>query len=179
MPKPAKALEANGRLPHGSDAAKRKVVAVVFGSGEQIGLPSVPAEFLYYRSPLFAMSLHWAKLNADEWRVLSAANGLIRPSDNIAPYTLKLADLSLAQRKDWAQAVIQQAVTEFPDAKFILLAPKDVCELLDDLPNAERPFTNMRVADMCSWLAKGIEKWVEDPKEGSFVTQGHDHAAAP
>lgn len=58
-----------------------------------------------YTSALFAKASTYARAVADEWYILSAKYGLVRPDDVIEPYEQTLNEASAAERRAWAERV--------------------------------------------------------------------------
>src|SRR5436305_7847828 len=67
-----------------------------------------------YCSELFYRSRRYAQARYDAWLILSAKHGLVRPSDNIAPYDCKLSTLSHHERERLIKRVAQQATSILP-----------------------------------------------------------------
>jgi len=66
-----------------------------------------PARQLY-RSQLFRKASTWAQAQGAPWFVLSAAYGLIKPDDQLAPYDKTHANMTPAERSAWAGVVHDQ-----------------------------------------------------------------------
>jgi hypothetical protein len=65
-----------------------------------------PARDLYV-SPLFRGRRRWVERTCDRWFILSAAHGLVDPSDVLEPYDLALTSASSAERTKWARGVMR------------------------------------------------------------------------
>lgn len=66
-----------------------------------------PARDLY-TSALFKKARAWAERQCDNWFVLSAKYGLLKPDDVIEPYELTLNTMRAAERRRWAESVYRQ-----------------------------------------------------------------------
>ena len=66
------------------------------------------AQEMYSPSSTFLLSLEYAKKYADRIYILSAKHGLLDPLTRIEPYNLNLAQLSLSERKEWAERVLKE-----------------------------------------------------------------------
>jgi hypothetical protein len=93
----------------------------------------MPAENLY-SSELFYRARRYAQANYDEWLILSAKHGLIRPYEFVAPYDCKLTTLSRPERRALAERISRQASDMFRDryAKFDSLCGEEYDDLLDE-----------------------------------------------
>src|SRR5690348_12601395 len=76
-----------------------------------------------YTSALFWGLKGYAKALADEWYILSAEHGLLRPETEIAPYERTLNGMPAADARAWAQRVQRQLIEVLPrDAEVVVLA---------------------------------------------------------
>ncbi|MBX3497841.1 MAG: hypothetical protein KF889_00215 [Alphaproteobacteria bacterium] len=86
-----------------------------------------------YSSELFYKSRRYAQANFDAWMILSAKHGLVRPSEVIAPYDLKLTTLSRPERAVLAQRVSSQVATLLdPSDRVTSICGEEYDELLCD-----------------------------------------------
>ena len=67
-----------------------------------------------YKSPLFGLSLAHAEGTCDETFVISAAHGLLRLDDTVAPYDRVLGDLPKRERLAWGNRVAGSLASRFP-----------------------------------------------------------------
>jgi hypothetical protein len=67
-----------------------------------------------YKSPLFVLSLAHAEGTCDETFVISAAHGLLRLDDTVAPYDRLLGDLPKRERLAWGNRVAGSLASRFP-----------------------------------------------------------------
>src|SRR5690606_19437005 len=83
---------------------------------------AAPASELY-TSQLFRSLRGYAEANADTWYILSAAHGLLRPTQVVEPYERTLNNMRKADRLAWADRVKRQLIEVLPtEAEVILLA---------------------------------------------------------
>lgn len=66
-----------------------------------------------YKSPLFVLSLAHAEGTCDETFVISAAHGLLRLDDPVAPYDRVLGDLPKRERLAWGNRVAGSLASRF------------------------------------------------------------------
>jgi hypothetical protein len=67
-----------------------------------------------YKSPLFVLSLAHAEGTCDETFVVSAAHGLLRLDDTVAPYDRVLGDVPKRERLAWGNRVAGSLASRFP-----------------------------------------------------------------
>ena len=73
--------------------------------------PAKPAEL--YTSPYFEKMRTYAEREHDEWWILSAKHGLLAPDGKpIKPYEKTLNDAGVAERREWAESVVEQMASE-------------------------------------------------------------------
>lgn len=117
-----------------------------------------------YISTLFQKSRQWAEQNCDQWFVLSAKHGLVKPTQIINPYEKRLARPTLKENSDWANkafkglaslGLLREGVT------FVWLAGKDyrsrLSELLKDYPQ-ENPLGRRKHGSRLKWLKKALSR---------------------
>lgn len=76
-----------------------------------------------YVSNLFQSMRKYAENACDEWFVLSAEHGLLRPDQQIAPYERTLLKMPKADRTAWFERVSAQLVEALPPkAEVVILA---------------------------------------------------------
>lgn len=86
-----------------------------------------------YVSPWFRKARAFVERRRACWFILSAEYGLVRPDQKIAPYEKTLNTLGVAERRKWAEKVIEQMRSELPDAsKIVLFAGQRYREFLMD-----------------------------------------------
>jgi hypothetical protein len=75
----------------------------------------VPARELYV-SPLFRAARAYAerRYGPERWFILSARHGLVHPDQVLAPYDLRLRQLTAAEREAWGYRVAVELTDRFP-----------------------------------------------------------------
>lgn len=68
-----------------------------------------------YTGCLFADRRGYAEATGAEWRILSAARGLVDPDQQLEPYDQRLQDLPEVERAAWALVVARQILDELDD----------------------------------------------------------------
>lgn len=137
-------------------------VALVACSSLKLGRPA-PAASLY-SSPLFKKSREWAERFCDEWRILSAKHGLVRPEDVLSPYDLALADMTREEREAWRGRVGEALGREFRGgATFVWLAGGLYMGALRFVPRPgdyehEEPMRGMQIGERLRWLNLELTK---------------------
>lgn len=116
-----------------------------------------PAADLYC-SPLFRMSLGWAKANADVTYVLSAKHGLVALDQQIEPYNETLCTASVLERRQWSVRVAAQIASAIPaSATLIFLAGqayrRDLLPLLRNT-RIEIPMEGLGIGRQLAFLKK-------------------------
>lgn len=66
-----------------------------------------------YRSPLFRKRRAYAEASGKPWAILSALHGLIEPSQEIAPYDVRLSDLPRRDQIEWGFRTAAQLADRF------------------------------------------------------------------
>lgn len=99
-----------------------------------------------YRGGLFRACRAYVEAVCDEWAILSARYGLVRPDDVIEPYNVGLRDLSMTDRLRWYARTRAQVVDAWPmGSSFVTTAGRlyraaleglDVWCPWDELPDA-------------------------------------------
>lgn len=118
---------------------------------------SHPAGSLYI-SDLFEKSAKYAQYIADDWYILSAKFGLLRPDKLIEKYDLTLNRMPIAERRQWAERVFQDLRTIVkPSDQIIILAGQRYAEhLIPRLSSlgvqVTRPLEGLRIGEQLRWL---------------------------
>ena len=111
-----------------------------------------------YTSTLFKKSREWAMENCDEWYVLSAKYGLVRPSKRVEPYEKTMKEMSISARLQWAGRVYRmmgQAGLLREGVIFIWLSGRDYKNDLSELLKKyqqEDPMEHRRMGERLKWL---------------------------
>jgi hypothetical protein len=115
------------------------------------------AEDLYI-SALFRSMRKYAEKNADEWFILSAQHGLLRPDQVIAPYERTLITMAKPDRLAWAAKVQKQLLKVLPPkANVIILAGERYREYIEPFLTAQGfevtvPMNKMKFGTQLRWL---------------------------
>lgn len=94
-------------------------VGLVACSARKLAHPAPAGEI--YRGNLF-LSARPLMRRCDEWRVLSAKWGLLKPESVIKPYNLKLHQLDSGDYTWWRSCVRDRLLAEFGKATFVFVA---------------------------------------------------------
>ncbi len=118
------------------------------------------AEKIYSASPLFKLSLQYAKNRADKKNifVLSAKFGLLPLDEVIEPYNQTLKDAARSVKKVWSRKVEAQLAKSFDlnGTRFVILAGKDYWGELN-LPNMQLPLCGMPQGVRMQWLKRNAK----------------------
>jgi hypothetical protein len=112
-----------------------------------------------YISPLFQGMRRHAERHADQWFILSAEHGLLRPESVVAPYEKTLNKMKKGERVEWAKRVCTQMEGQISrDAKIVFLAGERYREglipfLISRGNSVEIPFLGMRLGEQLSRLS--------------------------
>lgn len=135
-------------------------IALVSCCGEKLGHVA-PARQLY-RSQLFRKSAAWVEQQGLEWFVLSAAYGLIKPDDQLAPYDKSAARMSPEERAIWASMVAEQIdyrFSEDPELEIVLLAGQAYTgwiPMVAPFCKVEQPLQGMQIGERLRWLTEQL-----------------------
>ena len=131
--------------------ARQKTLVLVACCGKKKN-GTYPASDIY-ESELFLKSKEYAERNGDEWGILSALYGYIKPETRIAPYDRTLNDLPKHERDAWG-SVVKDQLKEWKDHKIILLAGNKYCEWVTDEYTTERPMEGLGIGQQLAWLKR-------------------------
>ncbi len=140
-------------------------VALVSCSSMKLGRHARASDL--YASPIFKKSRAWAERYCDDWRILSAKHGLVRPESILEPYDLSLKDMTLEQREDWRNDVGRGLADEYPDgATFVWLAGGLYMGTLRFIPRPgdydhEEPMRGMQIGERLRWLNAELARTTE------------------
>ena len=121
-----------------------------------------PARDLYI-SDLFSKSASYARRNADEWYILSAKFGLLRPDALIEKYDVMLNRLPSTARRCWAKRVFQELDKVLqPSDRVIVLAGQRYTEFLVPMlctygVDVSRPLARLRIGEQLKWLKNQMQ----------------------
>lgn len=113
-----------------------------------------------YRSHLFQKSAKWAENQGDEWFILSAKYGIVKPCGHIAPYESSLAKMNPVERSLWNEAVafeIKDMVRlwEVEKLHITVMAGKSYTgwiDLLDGRFEVFQPMVGLQIGQRLNWL---------------------------
>jgi hypothetical protein len=75
-----------------------------------------------YISPWFEKARRYAEERGDDWRILSAAHGLVHPDQKLRPYNVWMGDLTARERAEWSDNVLGDVLA--------IVSPGDEVEIL-------------------------------------------------
>jgi hypothetical protein len=120
---------------------------------------TAPARSLY-TSAWFCKVRDLVESGGARWFVLSALYGLVLPDAEIAPYELTLNALGVADRRAWANRVLEKLLPEIVDVKrVVMFAGHRYREFLIE-PLARRgikvevPLAHLKIGEQLRWLSK-------------------------
>lgn len=139
-----------------------KKITLVSCCREKLSRMAPPREL--YRSPLFRKSAAWAEKQGDEWFVLSAKHGILKPDAPIMPYDMTMRGMSPYEKQYWANAVEGQLnalalfwgvdqleITLLAGADYAIFAP------LADWCTVNQPLQKMQIGQRLQWLNAQME----------------------
>lgn len=112
-----------------------------------------------YRSDWFRKARTYVEGTGSRWLILSAAHGLVRPSQPLDPYDLTLRDLSAAERRLWGELTahrLRRAIGPRHTAPIVFLAGRLYREPLLAVAGdrAIVPMAGMGIGEQKKWLAR-------------------------
>jgi hypothetical protein len=113
-----------------------------------------------YRSPLFEGSRGYAEMRCAGWFVLSAKHGLVHPATRLEPYNETLHGSGEEVRKLWADRVVKQYRSLFPEpTRIIFLAGenyrKHLIPQLGEMGHiSSAPLASLGIGSQVAWLQK-------------------------
>ena len=111
-----------------------------------------------YISTLFKGLRAYAESVADEWYILSAEHGLLRPDQVVEPYEKTLNSASAGERRMWAERVQQDLVAILPPgSEIVMLAGQRYREYLVPFLRSrgftvEIPLEGLPLGKQLQWL---------------------------
>lgn len=114
-----------------------------------------------YRSDWFRKARTYVEETGACWYVLSAAHGLVKPSQRLAPYDATLRDLTAAERRLWGEKTTRQlrrAIGPRHAGQIVFLAGRLYREPLLAFAGARAvvPMLGMGIGQQKAWLAAQI-----------------------
>jgi hypothetical protein len=112
-----------------------------------------------YRSDWFTKARDYVTATGTRWFILSAAHGLVRPAQRLAPYDATLAALTPAQRQMWAEQVTRQlraAIDPRHSGDIVFLAGAEYRDHLLPIAGgrARVPMAGMVIGEQKAWLIR-------------------------
>ena len=113
-----------------------------------------------YISSLFSKARSYVERKHAPWSILSAKYGLVSPDATIAPYEKTLNNMAVADRRRWADMVIEQMGRQATRPKcIVMLAGARYREFLEPRLRAmgiqvHVPMEGLRIGEQLSWLGK-------------------------
>ena len=117
-----------------------------------------------YASPWFRLARSYVERHRAEWFILSAEYGLLEPDRVVAPYNRTLNAMAAAERRAWAQRVMQSIrVLDQHWERIVLLAGLRyreflVDELCDVATVVEAPLARLGIGQQMRWLKEGATR---------------------
>ena len=123
-------------------------------------LPHMAAAKDLYTSPLFVKGRCFVEAQGWPWFILSAKYGLVGPEEEIAPYEKTLNKMSVVERRDWANKVLEALGPRLAGVRSVVfLAGKNYREFL--APELRErgieihvPMQGMRIGEQLRWLSR-------------------------
>lgn len=114
-----------------------------------------------YRSDWFRKARTYVEETGDRWFILSAALGLVKPTQRLAPYDATLRGLTAAERRLWGEKTTRQlrrAIGPCHDGPIVFLAGRLYREPLLAFAGdrATIPMLGMGIGQQKAWLAAQI-----------------------
>ncbi len=156
--KSATDMPAMGRSEKTPGRNNRLGICLISCVGQKLTEPA-PARDLY-TSSWFIKARSFADRTGHLWFVLSAKYGLVHRDEVIAPYDLTLNKMPVANRRQWADAVLGQLEPHLDSAGSItFLAGRRYREFLE--PKLTRrglavavPMEGLRIGEQLAWLTR-------------------------
>ena len=110
-----------------------------------------------YQSDLFTKSKTWAEQHGDQWAILSAKHGLLRPGQIIEDYDTTLNEMDATSRRKWS-GMVRDQLAEWKQDEIILLAGNRYCEWVNDEWNTQRPMQGLGIGQQLQWLKNATQQ---------------------
>ena len=117
---------------------------------------AMPAREIY-QSEWFQRARAFVESTGAEWRILSAAHGLLHPGTVILPYDSTLTSMGIDKRREWAANVRRRITNELPaGGRCVVLAGQRYREFLIDFLRSrydvEVPMQGMGIGHQLQFL---------------------------
>jgi len=139
-----------------------------------------PARDLYV-SPLFRAQRRYAERVADQWYILSAKHGLLKPTQVIYPYDITLNQMTPDERRAWAKRVSRQLIKIVPrGARVIILAGRRYRDAVEPFLRAcgtsvSVPLEGLAIGKQLRKLKQLTGQRQDSSKSASRQTRGRRH----
>jgi cytolysin (calcineurin-like family phosphatase) len=134
--------------------------AVVLVSYVKSKRPDRSPAHLLYTSTWFQKVRHIVEASGARWFILSARYGLLAPNIEIEPYESTLNTLGVAQRRAWANAVLDKLLPELAGVnRVVMFAGQRYREFIVE-PLRKRgievevPMTSLALGEQLAWLSQ-------------------------
>jgi cytoplasmic iron level regulating protein YaaA (DUF328/UPF0246 family) len=112
-----------------------------------------------YISPLFKLSLEYAKKNSDKVFILSAKYGLLALDDIIDPYNETLNTKTENEIKEWSNNILKQIrKLELEDSDFLYLCGSNYKKYIEKKLKGSDPMNGLSLGYRLQWLKKHTTK---------------------
>lgn len=117
-----------------------------------------------YISDLFSKARSYIESTGAPWFILSAKYGLISPESVIAPYDLTLNKMAIADRRQWADRVLDQLDKQGLDPqRIVMLAGARYREFLTPALKTMGvevyvPMEGLRIGEQLRWLGEQVQR---------------------
>ena len=136
-------------LMRAQNAAIQRRIVLVACCGKKLPY-AAPARDLY-QSELFRKSRLYAEQNGDQWLILSALHGVVRPDATIEPYDVTLNDMGADDRRQWSEKIAQQ-LDDYRGDRLTVLAGSAYCGWINDFHNVTRPMEGLGIGQQLAYL---------------------------
>jgi len=139
----------------------RRVISLVQCVSKKQNSPQMAKDL--YTSQLFVNASAYAEKISDEWFIISAKYGLVKPTDVLAPYDVTLKDMSAAERRKWADRVFSDLKPYIRKTDTVVILAgviyrKDLVKKIEDFGcKVEIPMKGLRIGEQVSWLKKQLK----------------------
>lgn len=137
---------------------KNRIISLVQCVSKKKDSPTIAKKL--YISPLFVNASAYAEKISDEWFIISAKHGLVKPTDELAPYNVTLKKMSADERRKWADDVFSslKPFLRKTDTVVVLagvIYRKDLVKKIKEFGcKVEIPMKRLRIGEQISWLKK-------------------------
>jgi len=138
-----------------------RIISVVQCVSKKRDTPQLARDL--YTSNLFVNAAAYAEKISDEWFIISAKYGLVRPSDRLKPYDVTLNHMPARQRRVWAEQVFTDLKPLLrPTDTIVFLAGviyrKNLVKKVEDLGcKVEIPMKGLRIGEQVRWLKEQLK----------------------